>query len=276
MLHLKRVFRFIWNRFVPDFLKPWLMPAPVAAVRPTASSYEGRYIRSFLIVRLFIGGLGVALPVVLVLLDKIAFHGDPFPRGSMSVYYYSGMREVFTVTIGTIAFFLFTYKITEKNLDNTLSVFAGLAGMMIPLFPTGRPSALAVRFPFTDLQKLIGPDHTKWIHYGASAVFIAGLGGVAILFGRREGERPEERDTRFSPAFWRRFHYTCASAIALAAAWIIVATCWKGPYWSLLVGEAVSAMAFGASWFAKGCEIHYILGHDEETRSTAPATSPSS
>jgi hypothetical protein len=185
----------------------------------------------------------------------------------MSVYYYSGMREVFTVTIGSIAFFLFAYRITEKNLDNVLSIVAGLAGMMIPLFPTGEPSALVARFPLTDLQNLIGQDWTKWIHYGASAVFIAGLGGIALLYGRREGERPEREGMHWSPKFWRVYHYACAGLIGAAAVWIIVTT-WlvKGPYWSLLLGEAASAVAFGASWFAKGFEISYVLGHDEKPK----------
>ncbi|MGZ4314663.1 MAG: hypothetical protein ACXVRS_02395, partial [Gaiellaceae bacterium] len=113
--------------------------------------------------RVVIGALGVAMPFLLVLIDKLAFHGDPFPRDSLSVYYYSGMREVFVVILASTGFFLIAYKITERNLDNTLSVVAGLAAITIPLFPTGRPSALVSSTPLTSLQKLIGEDWTKWI-----------------------------------------------------------------------------------------------------------------
>jgi len=195
----------------------------------------------------------------------------------MSVYYYSGMREVFTVTIGTMAFFLFTYRILEKNLDNTLSMIAGLAGMLIPLFPTGRPDALAEQFPLTDLQKLVTPDWTKYVHYGASAVFIGALGFVALLFGRREGERDDRRATLFSPTFWRWYHYTCAGAVGAAAAWIIATSFFiDAPYWSLLVGEAVASLAFGASWFAKGFEIQYLLGKPEPLKAPATAAAPGS
>lgn len=74
----------------------------------------------------------------------------------MSAYYYSGWREVFTVTIGTIAFFLFAYKITEKNLDNLLSIIAGLAGMMIPLFPTGIPGDITPAPNLTPIQHGLG------------------------------------------------------------------------------------------------------------------------
>ncbi len=260
------IFRAVWRR-IPEGLKPWLTPAPPAAIRPSAGSYEARYIRSFLVIRLIIGFLGLTLPFVLIFVDKLLFHGDHerWPRGSESVYYYSGMREVFTVSIGTIAFFLLTYKITERNLDNTLSVFAGAAGLLIPLFPTHRPGAAATQFPYTDLQKLFHDrGWTAYVHYSATSAFIAGLGGIIVLFGQREGIRVA-RKTHFTPTSWKRFHYTCAELIALAAAWIVV-TNWVwhgGPRISMLLGEGLATAAFGASWLAKGSEIRYVLGKDE-------------
>lgn len=244
------------------FLKPCFKPAPFPTERPKADEGAGKYIRSFLFLRLMIGFLGVTLPFTLVFFDWLAFSGDPVPRGSMSIYYYSGMREVFTVTLGTIAFFLFAYKITERNLDNTLSVVAGLAGMTIPLFPTGRPSHTPP-LPLTPLQNLIGEDWTKYVHYGASAIFIGSLGGVCILFGRRERKRPDHGN-RLPARFWQGYHFVCAGAIGASAIWIVATTWfWQGPYWSLLLGEGVSAIAFGASWFVKGAEIKYLFGHDE-------------
>jgi hypothetical protein len=245
------------------------MPAQPADIRPSAGSYEGRYIRSFLFIRLLIGLIGLSLPFVLWLVDWWVFSGHPHPRGSESVYYYSGMREVFTVSLGTVAFFLLTYKITERNLDNTLSMFAGAAGLLIPFFPTHRPDALAKRFPYTDLQKLFhNRDWTKYVHYSATTCFIVGLGGVIILFGQREGQRVK-RHTYFTPTSWRRYHYWCARLIALAAAWIVVTNwLWKGsPRISMLLGEGLATAAFGASWLAKGSEIKYLLhGEDKKPR----------
>jgi len=252
-------------RSVYRFLKPFFEPAPFPKGRPKADEGAGMYIRSFLFLRLMIGFLGVTLPFTLVFFDWLAFSGDPVPRGSMSIYYYSGMREVFTVTLGTIAFFLFAYKFTEKNLDNTLSIVAGLAGMTIPLFPTGRPRGVHPLPSLTPLQNLIGEDWTKYIHYGASAIFIASLGGICVLFGRRERKRPEHGNV-LPARFWQGWHFVCAGAIVVAAIWIVVTTWFvHGPYWSLLVGEGVSAVAFGASWFVKGAEIRYLFGHDEPT-----------
>jgi hypothetical protein len=233
-------------------------------------------VRSFLFLRVVIGALGIALPFLLVFIDKLAFHGDPFPRDSLSVYYYSGMREVFVVILATTGFFLIAYKITEKNLDNTLSLIGGLAAITIALFATGRPSAIFSFTPFTPLQNLIGEDWTKWIHFGASAVFIGALGGISILFGRREAERPEH-DNKLPTSFWRGYHFICAGAIGAAVIWIIITTWFvDGPYWSLLAGEAACAFAFGASWFMKGAEIDYLLGRHEtpEASGAAPAIDP--
>lgn len=250
-------------------MKPFLEPAPPTEERPKADEGAGRYIRSFLFLRLTIGFLGVTLPFTLVFFDWLAFSGDPVPRDSMSVYYYSGMREVFTVTLGTIAFFLFAYKITEKNLDNTLSIVAGFFGMAIPLFPTGRPKDMNPLPGLTALQQLIGEDWARYIHYGASAIFIASLGGICILFGRREAKRPDHGN-HLPPRFWQGWHFVCAGAIGAAGIWILATTTfghygplYDGPYWSLFAGEGVAAVAFGASWFVKGAEIKYLLGHDE-------------
>jgi hypothetical protein len=257
-----------------DWLKPWLTPAPVEDLRrEPSSSPAGRYVRSFLYLRLMIGGLGVLLPIALLTLDKLAFDGHPgkrFPRGSISAYYYSGFREVFTVTIGTIAFFLFAYKITEKNLDNLCSMIAGLAGMAIPLFPTGRPSDADIvpKPKLTPIQHGLHENTTQALHFIASGVFIGTLAIVCVLFGIREGHR-REHPTLIGHRNWRRFHFLCATLIVLAGLWILATALkvsghgpiYKGPYWSTLLGEWVSATAFGASWFAKGAEWRYLFGH---------------
>jgi hypothetical protein len=228
--------------------------------------------------RVVIGALGIALPFLLVFVDKLAFHGDPFPRDSLSAYYYSGLRDVFVIILAATGFFLIAYKITEKNLDNTLSLVGGLAAVTIPVFPTGRTSAVASSTPLTPLQDLIGEDWTKWIHFGSSAVFIGALGAISILFGRREADRPDH-DNKLPGGFWRGYHFACAGAIGVAAIWIVLTTWFvDGPDWSLLAGEAACAFAFGASWFIKGAEIDYLLGREQapQAAEAAPAVDPAS
>src|SRR4051794_21027222 len=102
--------------------------------------------------RTFVGILGIALPLVVPLVDKLAFSGDPAPRGSISAYYYSGARELFVAILAATGVFMISYKVAERDLDNLLSVTSGIAAVFIALFPTGRPAS---KPPLTPLQQLI-------------------------------------------------------------------------------------------------------------------------
>jgi hypothetical protein len=216
------------------------------------------YVRSYLWMRVGVGILGIALPLVLVFVDKVAFHGNPFPRGSLSVYYYSGMRDEFVGILSATGIFLITYKVAELNLDNSASLLAGASAIVIALFPTGKPPYAHVSL--TPLQQLIGETATKWVHFAASGVFLVSLAGITFFFGVREGRRPRRTWTRRSPEFWRWFHWTCTCIMGLALLWIVI-TLWVGwPPRALLIGEWVSAWAFGASWLGKGAELDVLFG----------------
>ena len=230
---------------------------PQRTVEPRPPDPEAsRYIRSYLIMRVLIGLLGIALPFALVLVDGLWFDGDPFPRDSLSAYYYSGVRELFVGTLVATGVFLVTYKVAERGLDNTLSTVAGAAVLVVALFPTARPSDAV---PLTPLQQHLHEHVVSALHFTAAGVFIVSLAVISYFFGVREGARPVRPDKR-SPAFWRRYHWLCAGAIAAALAWIVVTQITGSPRTSLLIGETVSAWAFGASWLMKGAEID-VLHH---------------
>jgi hypothetical protein len=234
---------------VIDALTPQL-----AVDRPPAGGDAARYVRSYLIMRIFVGALGVALPFVLVLGDRLLFDGDPFPRDSLSAYYYSGLREVFVGTLSAIGVFLITYKVADRTLDNTLSCIAGLGAAVVALFPTARSSDVA---KLTPLQDKLGESVVQTIHFVSAGIFITSLGVICFFFGVREGARPAREGSR-PPAFWRAYHWACAGAIAAAVLWILVTELAGGPSKSLLIGEAVAVCAFGASWFMKGLELDML------------------
>src|SRR4051794_21180547 len=103
-----------------EFLKPDL--AEHLRPDPDADPSGIRYVRTFLWMRLGVGTLGVGLPIALIALDSVIFSGHPFVRGSMSAYYYSGMREFFVGAIFGSGAFLLAYKVSEASLDNTASI----------------------------------------------------------------------------------------------------------------------------------------------------------
>jgi hypothetical protein len=237
------------RRFVdrsPDFLKPELTFQPRPTDRETA-----RYVRSFLIMRIVVGVLGVLLPLSLVLIGRW-LDGKPWFRDSLSAYYYSGARELFVGVLSAIGVFLFTYKVTEHSLDNTLTFVAAAAVVFVVLFPTGPPAQVT---GLTPLQEELGESRVQTIHFGAALLFIVSLAVISFLYGVREGRRPARQGKR-RPLFWRWYHWVCALFIlgALAGVGLDMLT-ERGPSESVLIGELVAVWAFGASWLMKGLEL---------------------
>src|SRR5512132_3781620 len=177
------------RRFVdrtPGFLKPELTCQPRPTDRETA-----RYVRSFLIMRIVVGVLGVLLPLSLVLIGRW-LDGKPWFRDSLSAYYYSGARELFVGVLSAIGVFLFTYKVTEHSLDNTLTFVAAAAVAFVVLFPTGPPAHVT---GLTPLQAELG-----------EAADLLGKGSVArSSAGGTTGVAPSSSSAR-----WRGSGSTCS------------------------------------------------------------------
>lgn len=228
---------------------------PVLTTPPRPSdpdSWEGRYVRAFLWLRTLVGVLGIALPLVVILIDRFAYSEEPFPRGSISVYYYSGVRDFFVAIMASTGVFFIAYKLSEKNLENTLSFVAGISAVLIPLFPTKpQPPDL----PPTPLQKLLSVNEVFGVHFVFSLAFLFSLTGISFMFGWRERDRKRRKGQKLSPRAWGIYHFTCAGIMVLALVWIAVTLSVGWPPKALLAGEWATAWAFGASWLAKGSEI---------------------
>lgn len=218
--------------------------------------------RSFLFLRVLVGALGLALAPLVVLIDRYGYGGTLFPRDSVSIYYYTGMHDVFVASLAAMGIFFVAYKIAECNLDSTASTLAGLGAIVISQFPTGPPPSGAPAGYPTPLQDAIGVNAAQYIHFGASAVFLGGLTVISFFFARREGKRPEREGQRISNHTWELVHYVCSGAMVLALVWILVTSfVWHGgPYYTLLIGEALAAAAFGISWLSKGFEPDVLFG----------------
>lgn len=200
------------------------------------------YVRSYIFMRFAIGVLGALLPLQLFA-EPLFFDGQPFLRGSLSAYYYSGMREFFVGTLWAIGVFLVTYKFAEFSRESRASTYAGLAAIVVALFPTERPGD---GFPLTPLQARLGEGTVEAIHFGAAGVFIGLLALNSFYFGRYGRTR-------------RRLHYACALVIVAALALAAFAGFTGEPDKGLLVAEVVAVMAFTTSWLAK-VEFDILFG----------------
>jgi hypothetical protein len=230
--------------------------------RPDPSDESGiRYVRSYLISRLVIGGLGILLPIALLAGDRVWFVNDP--RTSLSAYYHSGLRDVFVGVLCMTGFFLITYMLDRWNWDNVLTIGAGAAAIGVAWFPTGGGETL------TPLQERLGETTTTRLHFTCAAVFILLLAAMSWRFATREARRPD-RDPA-TQRRWQAFHLGAAFIILGAVGYIaITKLTGVGDEYSLLIGETIAVAAFGCSWLFKGAELDMLRKRPDVSSPTSP------
>jgi MFS family permease len=209
-----------------------------------------RYLKSWLLIRLLVGVLGLALPAALLLGDKYVLAGSPGARGSMSAYYHSGMRDVFVGTLCIIGMFLITYMIFHYNWENVFTIGAGAAAVVVALFPTFRDRPDQV---LTPLQQKLGEPTVAHVHAGAALAYIGLLALVsAACFGRRE-LREHHRPGRAA------LHLACGGLMVVTLLLLGVAKLAGiesvAGFTPLLLGELACTVLFGLSWLVKGSDI---------------------
>jgi hypothetical protein len=239
-----------------------ILPDTRTPERPDPDDHDrALYLRSYLLMRTVIGFTGVLLPIVLVAGEGVLFNGS-VPLGSLSAYYHTGVGALFVSGLSVIGVFLVTYMVFHYNWDNVLSIIAGVAVLIVGLFPTGGND------PLTPLQKLMGESVVTAIHFTSATVFILSLAAISFMFGYRDGVRPDR--TPKQQGRGRRLHWS-AAFIIIGAVVFIGLTKLSGVLaeHSLFIGETISVFAFGVSWFVKGFELPVLLG-----RRPAPVAVP--
>jgi hypothetical protein len=248
--------RVVYERLAtPDH--PSVTKAVTPEPRETDDPEEVRYMRSYLWMRIFIGALGFALPLVLVFAGWGLDRGT-IPRDSLSAYYYSGVREVFVGVVAAIAVFLIAYKIAEAwSWDFVLSLVAGLAALVVVVFPTGKPEGFT---EVTAVQRWVTETWAGRIHFGGAFVFIGLLAVISLLFGIQEGAREPRPGEKRSPSFWMHWHVVLASAIAVAAGTLVVLKLTDSGFRTYVFwGEFIAIVAFAVSWLSMGFDRNRLF-----------------
>ena len=260
-----------------------------------AKTPEGRSLAaSYLTTRLFIGLIGAALPVVLILLDwnYFADDGGKVIQTSLSAYYHTPARDVFVGGLITIGVLLLTYMAGRLwTWDFILSGLAGLCVLVVALLPTGRPNLAdededcvvrpGIPTGCTALQQKYGEHHISDIHLGFAIAFITLLCLLTLLFAVRERVFKKRFTKR------ARVYLVCSLFMVLAGLWALLG---KTISISILdrnlhftpfyVTEIVSVYAFSIAWFVAGFEFWRWIGlpfapPPVDTESSSPVPSPS-
>jgi len=192
--------------------------------------------RSYLALRKTVGFIGVFLPFALMLGVSLIFDKDVL-QDSISHYYYTGMRDVFTGALAAVALFMFFYCGYNKW-DDRLGNLAAVFALGVAWFPTTEA----------------GPtDTTGYIHFiNAAALFICFAVFSLFLFTKtKEGVEPTPQKLK------RNLVYKCCGYVilfciaAMAAYSIFIEDLYpikRFIFW----GETVALFAFGISWLTKG------------------------
>jgi len=215
----------------------------------TKSLSENGDVSTYRRIRRSIGYLGVGLPIVLILFSLIPFFKTSI-QPSISHFYYTNLREIFTGTLCAVGLFLVRYKgFGNKKWwrnDNLLTNIAGVMAFGVAFFPTDPI------FPATRNNTLIPYD---WNFLGGLHFTFAGTlflsFSILSIFVFTLGQKSESgiQKSLFDENNIYRF---CGYSIILFIALVPLCNAFKLFTHSTLVLEALSLFAFGFSWLIKG------------------------
>jgi hypothetical protein len=176
------------------------------------------------------------------------------------------VRDIFVAFLCVLGFLLITYMAGKwRSVDFVVSVVAGVALILVALFPTERPN-LPANAPAcgsapqpvdcAPVQRRIGEAASERVHYASAAVAFGSLFLISLVFGRRE-----QRFAKKPLVAW--VHYACSAVIALGVVVIVAGEVFgAGSIWiltPLYIGEVLIVLAFGVSWLVKGADIRKAL-----------------
>ena len=239
----------------------------------THSRYRGSrdeaYTRSYRVIRLVVGFLGISLPLIFIFVEAYLLKGGVHVRGSLSAYYHSPLQDVFVGGLCVIGVLLATYMAGEwKTGDFWVSLIGGVAVLGVVFFPTmraglpkGAPLCGSLPQPpsCSFVEQELGEHTTALIHAGCAVVFIVSLAVMSFLFAASEVQPTDGRamvpGKRWLSSRVRRWIYIVCGLIILAAgAWAF----WGAGVWQLTplyIGEVLSVWAFGLSWLLAGFSV---------------------
>lgn len=203
------------------------------------SNNDSKLVFSYMELRVAIGALGIALPLVTSIGAWLIFQ-EGLQR-SISNYYHTGMRDVFVGALFAIGFFLLSYRGHEPA-DNRAGNLAFIFALGVALFPT-------IKDPNTTIFTT-----TEILHMVFTILFFSTLTYFCLcLFVKSDQEPPLPPKKQRRNLVYKISGWVMVACIVLIATHAIPAVkeWWPIPkpvFWF----EALAIWAFGWSWFVKG------------------------
>jgi hypothetical protein len=204
----------------------------------TIKSDHTPQIHSYLSLRKAVGWIGILLPFVLVLGNLIIFGSDRLLT-NMSLYYHTGMRDLFVGAICAIALFLFFYRGYDRW-DNISANLAGFFALGVAFFPTVEE----------------GPwDLAAQVHFYSAACFLVTLALISIFLFTRGEYYPTEMKKKRNLVY-RLCGIVMLTALAAIEVFFLFFDGKNSGTRFVLIAETVTLVAFGISWLTKGGTLY--------------------
>lgn len=207
---------------------------------------------SYRTLRRALGVLGILLPFLVIVIGRV--FGGFGCQPSISAYFHTTAREVFTGTLAVVGTFLIAYKGYDQA-DSRACNVAGVAAIGVAVFPC--QSALAG--PRIGIFQVL-QSWSNGVHVCAAGVLFVTLAAIsAFLFTRTHERNDLQGPIAMTPRKRSRnaVYRICALIMALALLEIAVSAFvltepQQDLYRTTLFGETVALLAFGVSWLVKG------------------------
>jgi hypothetical protein len=199
-------------------------------------------------IRSAIGILGISLPIVLLILPLFPFFKTSIQE-SISHYYYTNLRDLFTGVLCAVGLFLIRYKGHENPIfwknDSLLTNIAGYMAFGIALFPTNADDCCQKIYTIIPkCQPLIGI-----IHYAFAATFFVVLAIVSInvfTIGQKVN-----LNIPVSLINENKIYRTCGYLMLIFIILVPILAAFNFSN-TTLICEALALFSFGTSWIIKG------------------------
>ncbi|HCT31174.1 MAG TPA: hypothetical protein DIW31_10700 [Bacteroidales bacterium] len=203
---------------------------------------------SYKLLRRLIGFLGILLPLICISFGW--FFGDYSIQQSISIYYYTNVRDFLVGVLFVMSLFLMTYK-GAYRIDNWITTITGIAGLCIAVFPCYNHKYETIRVGLFQLY----PEVSNYFHLSAAALFFLLLAINSIfLFTRKVGVTTKQKLKR------NVVYITCGIIILISFLGLVISMfvfSYEQRFENkiVLLFEAIALLAFGISWLVKGQTI---------------------
>lgn len=203
--------------------------------------------------RCMIGWLGIALPILVLVLSLICGFGVP---ASVSItYFYYPCIAPFMVILGAAGILLMCYYGYDR-LDDWLNTFAGAFGIGVCLFPTYPTSEYLAMYDKVGMFMLDPSISSKLHNICAVGFFGLLIVNSLFLFTKSSGEMTKKKKIR-------NVIYRVCGIGMLASIVLLAVLSFVGVPYGILIGEALALLFFGFSWLTKADYYPWLACDDK-------------